>query len=33
MKDPSRETSWIIYRAERIDSLLPDGYLVEEIDG
>jgi hypothetical protein len=33
MKDPERESGWIIYRAERIDSLYPAGWTVEHLPG
>lgn len=33
VKDPDNEAGWIVYRAERIPTLYPEGYAVEMIEG
>lgn len=33
VKDPDNEEGWIVYRAERIRTMYPEGYTVEVIDG
>jgi hypothetical protein len=33
VKDPNGEANWIVYRAERIPTMYPDGYVIEPIDG
>jgi hypothetical protein len=33
VKDPNGEANWIVYRAERIPTMYPDGYAIEPIDG
>ena len=33
VKDPAGEANWIVYRAERIPSMYPEGYAVEQIGG
>jgi len=32
VKDPDRESGWIVYRAERIPTMYPEGFTVEEVD-